>query len=136
MAITRWKPFHHSFDELFNEFPSITHMHTDLACDIHEDNNNVYVEMHVPGISVDNIDIKAEETHLHITASREKETESADKHFYHKEIHRGSFERIIQLPAAVLGDKAKAEIIDGVLKIVLPKKQKSNGKHSVKISRK
>lgn len=137
MAIMRWKPLHHHLDDLFNEFPtSIPHIHTDLSCDVHEDNNNVYVEMHVPGITAEQIDIKAEETHLHITASRQVESESADKHSYHKEIRRGSFERIIQLPAPVLGDQAQAEVTNGVLKIVLPKKQKSHGKHTVKITQK
>lgn len=130
MAIIRWKPFE-EFDELFEE--SRKQFTFDLATDVSEDKNNVYVEMNTAGIEPDNIDIQVYDHTLYVRGTREEKEESKDKHYTRKEIRRGSFEREITLPCPVEeGSNAQAEYSHGILKITLPK-EKSKQPSKIKI---
>ncbi|MFZ5953783.1 MAG: Hsp20/alpha crystallin family protein [Candidatus Dependentiae bacterium] len=122
MAIIRWKPFY-EIDELFDELTRSKQNGWDLAADVSEDDKSVTVEMHVPGVDVDKLDVHVEGNHLYVHGSREEKEEKKDKHFFKKEIRRGSFERIISLPCPVESENIQATFENGVLKIVLPKEQ-------------
>lgn len=123
MALVRWKPWQ-EIDKLFEHFPSLNGHSSDLATDIYEKDSNVIVKMHVPGIDAEQIHLKVEHTHLHISGSREEKKETKDEHYYHREIRYGSFERVVQLPCRVTQKDVKAEIKDGILIITLPKEEK------------
>lgn len=130
----RWKPI----EELEDLFEDIQHAHQirthgDFAADVYEENDNVVVTMQMAGIAPDKIDIEADDHHLRISGTREQQQENKDKQFYRKEIKRGFFERIVELPCEVIGDKASAEIHNGLLTIVIPKQlQKKSQKITVK----
>lgn len=100
----------------------------DMATDLYEDNGNIIVEMSAPGFNLEKIEINIENTHLKVTGTREEKEEQKEKNFYRKEIRRGSFERVIELPVAVDSEQTKAEFKDGILKIIMPKKVKSEAK--------
>lgn len=121
MPFIRWRPF----TDLDHLFENNSH---DLAADVYEENDTVYVEMHVPGMTPDEIDISVEDNHLRITGSRKEREEIGDRGYYYKEIRRGDFERSLTLPSAVDSSKASAEFSDGVLKIALPKKMAGESK--------
>ena len=57
-----------------------------------------------------------------------KKEEKKKKNHYTKEIRRGSFERVVQLPHTVEQEKVTAEYKNGVLKIKMPKKERSPDK--------
>ncbi len=137
MPIIKWKPFP-DVEELFEEFPfSSFRVHTwDLATNVHEDNGNVIVTMHLPGIELDEIDIKAEDNYLTIAGSRKEEEKAKGKQYYHKEIKYGNFERVIELPCLVVGDRANAELKDGVLTVTLPKQEKMKKATRIKVKKK
>lgn len=137
MSHVKWKPLHHLLrDDFFALDRSLqTLPGGDLAVDISESGNDVIVEMHIPGVDPDKLHVKVEETHVHISGSREEKEETKNKHYYHQEIRRGSFERIITLPTAVAGDKTHAEYKDGILILVMPKKQKG-GPNTIKVIKK
>lgn len=121
MPVLRWRPLA-ELEEMFEEIP--TRLSSwDLAVDVCEDKDDVIVEMHIPGIVPDKIDIEVEDNYLRVSGVRKEEEETKDKHFYRKEIKRGAFERTVMLPTAVIADQAKADFEHGVLKIILPKKQ-------------
>jgi HSP20 family protein len=122
MPIIRWKPFE-ELDKILEDFPSFRAHTWDLAADVYEEDDNVIVEMHIPGIDPDKVEIDVEDTYLHVSGSREEKEEVEDEKYYHKEIRRGSFERVIHLPARVVQEEARAEFKDGVLKVTLPKEQ-------------
>ena len=135
MPIIKWHPFH-DFDEFFEDLAHKHHHNGwDLAVDVSEDKSNVYVDMNIPGINPDKVDIEVEDTYLKVSGSREEKKEEKEKNYYRKEIRRGSFERVISLPSPVLGDKAKAEFSDGVLKITLPK-EKGKKLSKIKVAKK
>ena len=130
MKIIRWDPFgkNNLFDDDFFKIPfhSIKSIGCDLAVDVYEKNNTVFVQMQVPGIDADKIDISVQDTTLHVKGTRDEERETEDKDYYSKEIKRGSFERLIELPCAVMPEKTSAECKDGILRIALPKKVLAN----------
>ncbi|MGB8367597.1 MAG: Hsp20/alpha crystallin family protein [Candidatus Babeliales bacterium] len=137
MPIIKWKPFP-DVEELFEEFPfSSFRVHTwDLATNVYEGSGNVIVKMHLPGIELDEIALKAEDNYLTIAGSRKEEEKEKDKQYYHKEIKYGSFERVIALPCLVRGDQAEAELKDGVLTVTLPKQEITKKASHIKIRKK
>jgi len=131
MAIIKWEPFG-EIDRFFNDFPTQNFLKfgRDMAVDLYEEGNNVVAEMNISGIDPEKIDVTLEGNYLRIAGVREEEKEHKDKQFYSKEISRGSFERTVRLPQAVVEEKTEAEYKDGVLKILMPK---TEGKKKEKI---
>ncbi|MEM4348334.1 MAG: Hsp20/alpha crystallin family protein [Candidatus Anstonellaceae archaeon] len=137
VGLVRWKPFHdfgleRFFEDDFPFFPGRSGF-TDLATDVYDDGNNIVVKMNAPGFQGDAIDITFEGNYLKVTGQRKEEKEEKQKNYYCKEIHSGSFERLIRLPTAVKAEKAEAEYKDGVLKIVVPKEEPKGTKVKVKV---
>lgn len=133
MANIRWRPL----AEVENWFEELGLGHirsTDLAADIYEDDRNVYVEIHIPGINPENIDISVHHEQLRVTGSREEEKKVEERDYYHREIRRGSFERTLSLPCEVDERNARAEFHDGVLSITLPKKAEP-AEHKIRVER-
>ncbi|MBI3308568.1 MAG: Hsp20/alpha crystallin family protein [Candidatus Melainabacteria bacterium] len=126
MALLKWKPLgdiERIFDEDFPSFsfPSLPKIGWDLAVDMYEENSNYIAEMNLPGIDPDKVEVSVEDDHLKISGTREEEKETEKKNYYCKEIRRGSFERVVNLPASVKKDKVEARYADGVLRVILPK---------------
>lgn len=132
MRYVRWSPFS-ELEDVFETLPTIANG-LELAADLYEDNGNLIAEMHIPGIEPDRIDIEVHDKILHVSGSRQEKEETKDKHYYRKEIRRGSFERTIMLPVAVEGDKATAHFEHGVLKIALPIEKTKEHKVKVKVN--
>lgn len=105
------------------------------AVDVYEDKDNVIVETQLAGIDPDKVDISIENDVLCVKGENEKKSEIEDKNYYRKEIRRGSFYRSIPLPTHVESDKARAEAVDGVLKIFIPKAPEAKPK-TIKIETK
>ena len=131
MAIIKWHPFQTDwFDEEFRKIGGY------LAVDMYEDNGNLIVEMQIPGVRADKIDISIEDDILRISGTKEEKEELKDKDYYHKEIRTGSFERAVHLPLSVVADKAAAKCDDGILKVSIPKRNISEtGKVKVKVGK-
>lgn len=91
--------------------------------DVYEDRDRYTLEAELPGLSKEDFDIKVEHHSLTLSGERkfEKRTEGGD---YHRvERSYGSFTRVFSLPDAVDTEKVSAEYWDGLLRIVLPKKE-------------
>jgi len=125
--LIKWTPFLEPFedmDKMFSDFmPTVSGRQTGFmpAVDIYEDKNNVIVETQLAGVDPEKVDISIENDVLIIKGESEKKREVEEKNYYRKEIRRGGFYRSVPLPAHVLGEKASAEAVDGVLKISIPK---------------
>ncbi len=83
------------------------------------------VMMDIPAIDPKEISISIMEDRITIKGERKREAEVKEIDYYRSERVYGSFQRIIQLPSEVVGDKAKASYKDGVLKITIPKSQRA-----------
>ena len=129
MAISKWSPFHEMnrfFDDVFDHLPA--RLGFDLAVDLYQEDNDLVAEMSVPGIDIDKTEVDVIDDVLRVRGNREEKKESKEKNFYSREIHRGSFERAIRLPAAVVANETKASYKDGVLRVTMPLKKASEQK--------
>lgn len=133
MSLIKWEPFD-EFDRFLREVPAVRMqgMNFDLAADVYEDGNNLVAEMNLPGLAGEDIDVEVEDNHLRISGKREEVSEKKEKNHYAKEIRRGSFERVIPLPAPVRQDAVSAVYEQGVLKVTMPKRS-DTGENKVKV---
>lgn len=100
--------------------------------DIYEKDDNFIISMDLPGISVDDIKLTAEEDALIIAGSRNRSKEIKDEYCYRNERYFGSFEKVFNIPDNIDKDKIQAKYNNGVLKIILPKMPKAK-KQNIKI---
>lgn len=129
MSDRRLRPFH-GLGTFLGEVPPFQSSAFDFATDVSEHAGKVIVEMQVPGVDPEKINIEVENHQLRVSGSREEIRENRDKSYYRKEIKRGSFEREIHLPCLVDQNNVTAQIKDGILTISLPKQK---GKQASKI---
>jgi HSP20 family protein len=92
-----------------------------MALDVYDQDDAVVVEVTVPGVKPEDIDVRITGDVLSIRAeSKQEKTVSEDRYSY-KERSYGVMQRSITLPASVDPDKAEAKLEHGVLKLTLPK---------------
>lgn len=132
MALIKWTPYSDPFEEfekMLTDWPGYTGRQSFVpAVDVYQDNDNVYAEMSLPGVNINNVDISIANDVLTVEGSKEQKTEVDEKNYYRKEVRFGSFHRSVALPASVNGDKAVAEYQDGILKVTVPKEEKAKPK--------
>jgi HSP20 family protein len=91
------------------------------SADLSETAEAIHVQLDVPGINPDQLDIQLQDQILTVRGERKEEKEEKGKTFHRIERHAGNFTRAFQLPCAVAEDRVVAEYRDGVLQITLPK---------------
>lgn len=132
-GLMRWSPWG-DIDRLFEEeiWPSFGFT---PAMDIRQDKDSVIVEMAIPGVEADKVDINIENDVLTVSGHREEKKEVKREDYYRKEIREGSFSRSVVLPMPVKGDEAEAVYEKGMLTITIPKAEEAKPKKiAVKVS--
>lgn len=99
------------------------------ALDVYTTPESVVVEAGLPGVKPEDIDVTIEGDTLKIDGKFEKETDRKDVGYFHRELSRGEFSRVVVLPAAVKADGATATFKDGLLKLVIPKAEETKTRH-------
>lgn len=94
--------------------------------DLKEMDGEMVVKADLPGLQKDEIKVSIEENKmLHISGKREAEKEETkttpEARYYKAERQRGSFERVIELPAPARDNGIEARYENGVLTIRIPK---------------
>ena len=131
MALIKWDPFRdfNTFTERFGNFPNryfnapVSTTAWNPSVDIFENDNEVVVKAELPGMEAKDIDVKLENNVLTLRGERHFEKEAKEENYHRIEREYGSFSRAFSLPVSVNAEKVTAEYKDGVLKIVLPKKE-------------
>lgn len=97
------------------------------AVNIRETNENFEVEMAAPGMTKDDFKVELDENLLTITSEKENRHEEKEGEKYTKrEFSYQSFQRSFQLPKDVVDeDKIEAKYVNGVLHLVIPKKEEA-----------
>jgi HSP20 family protein len=85
-----------------------------------EQQDALKVEMELPGIRSENLDISVAGNELSIKVDRPDVAQEGVT-YHRRERPVGSFSRIVRLPVEVDADRVEADLRDGVLTITLPK---------------
>jgi len=141
MAVVRWDPFRDlgmiqdRMNRLFEDAgrgwrtdePSATTTWSP-AVDIFETEGEIVVKAELPGMDRKDITLNLEKNVLTLKGERRFEKETKDDNYHRIERSYGTFSRAFSIPATVDEKKIRADYKDGVLKIVLPKKEQSKPK--------
>lgn len=92
-----------------------------LAVDVFQDKNNVYVQSTIAGVKPEDLDISISSDTVTVKGQRQRQQEIAEEDFFYRECYWGGFSRTLPLPVEIDVDKAEAELKDGVLTMTLPK---------------
>lgn len=103
------------------------------AVDIFENDNDIVIQAELPGLKAKDIELRIENNVLLLKGERRFEKETKEENYHRVEREYGAFSRAFSLPVAVDGERVTAEYKDGVLKIVLPKKEEIKPK-PIKVS--
>lgn len=95
------------------------------AVNIVEHDNNYQVSLAVPGMKKDDFKIDVDGNMLTISSEKEETKEEKEKKFTRKEYNYSSFSRSFTLPEEINKEKIEAKYEDGVLKLVLPRKEEA-----------
>jgi HSP20 family protein len=95
------------------------------AVNIAESNESYGVSLAVPGMKKEDFNIDVNGNILTISCEKEETKEEKDAMFNRKEYNYSSFSRSFTLPDEVNKERIDANYTDGVLKIMLPKKDEA-----------
>jgi HSP20 family protein len=90
-----------------------------------EDDDRLYIEAEVPGVSEKDVDVTVHNGMLFIRG--ERKPEEGRRYLYNNRSY-GRFERVVTLPEAVKTDDVQARLADGLLRIELPKSPEARPK--------
>ena len=90
------------------------------AVNVWETGEAVMVELEVPGVKHDQVDISVAGGELSLSIKR-PEVEQSGVTYHRRERPVGDLTRVLRLPADVDAEKVSAELKNGVLSITLPK---------------
>lgn len=108
------------FDRVFREDAPTTQAGMPMA--MWEDDDHIYVEAELPGLSDGDVDVTIHRGVLLIRG--ERKAAEGRRYLYDARAY-GRFERMIRLPEAVDAENVEARMKDGVLSISLPKRPDS-----------
>jgi HSP20 family protein len=138
---TRWNPFQKiaridpflDFEELIRGFnaPALARDYErvmDMKLDVTEDEKQYLVNVDIPGVKKENIDISLTDHQVGIRAEvKREESREKGKEIY-SERYSGEAYRTFTLPAEIDSEKAEANYDGGVLTLKLPKKAGNSSK--------
>ena len=136
MSITRYDPFRdlRSLQEEVNRLFS-TNLSRSFAdegmargawtpnVDIYENKDQIVLEAELPGMRREDFEITVENNVLTLRGERRFEKKEESDNYHRVERAYGAFSRSFTLPQTVTGDSATAEYKNGVLRVVLAKRE-------------
>lgn len=132
MAIEKWDPWqelvrlqqevNELFSDFFNRFSSTKEISFTPQINMYETEEEVVLNVALPGTLQEDIDISLEDDVLYIRGERPDPygTIAGPRHI--EELCYGYFERQVQLPAKCFSEKIEADYSDGILNVRLIKK--------------
>lgn len=127
-------------DELFNNFFKNDY-HEDYvkscgskpATNVFETEKEFKIEVLLPGFAKEDVQLNYQKNVLTIKVEKEKEEKSEEFKYAHREFGAYNFEKQYRIPKSVNDEKISAKFENGVLNIVLNKKEEAKEKDPVEI---
>jgi HSP20 family protein len=125
-------------NSIFNEFahPAVTNEEQGGAesagfvppVDVYEDEQKIVLKLEVPGVKLEDLDIRLEKQRLTVKGERRFSTEEKAENFHRIERRFGNFVRSFTLPQTVDTEGVSAAYDAGVLTVTLAKKAEAQPK--------
>jgi len=127
-----WDDFDKAIERFFNVpwFPSVFHRGDPMRVDIKETEREYVVEAEIPGVKKDQIKLELDDDVLTIHVEQNEEIEAEGVNYIRKERKLANYSRSFYVEN-VKQDEVSAKYENGILKVILPKKEKGlkKGKH-------
>ena len=129
-------PFNKFIDQFINEGYSGDRTAQEFTpkVDIAESDTSFEIQLQLPGIPKDHIDITIERDQITVSGERNIEKNEEGKKFNSIESNFGAFRRSFTLPENINKDEIKANYTQGILIIEIPKDMEKMIKKSIAIS--
>ncbi|MCL4306626.1 Hsp20/alpha crystallin family protein [bacterium] len=95
--------------------------------DVYGNEQSLVVEVHLPGVRPEDTRIEFGQNFVRVSGSRHDVEVAGRRDYFHMEIERGQFQRVIQLPEGVTTTDYDARFEQGVLRMTFPYQGKSWG---------
>lgn len=115
--LLRWDPFGEGLHGLERAGATFA-----PAFDVRETKDAYEFRADVPGVDAKDLDVKLSQNRLTISGKREAEKSDHGDTYYTYERSHGGFTRQFTMPEGVDAEKITADLKDGVLKVLVPKK--------------
>ncbi|MEA4902966.1 Hsp20/alpha crystallin family protein [Desulfitobacterium sp.] len=117
------------FEDFFNRpfFPPFYRGHVPMKVDIKETDKEYVVEADLPGAKKDEINLQLDEDRLTISVNKDAQSEEEKSNYIRRERSMSTMSRSFALSNVKVED-VKAKFDNGVLSIILPKREYGNGK--------
>ncbi|WP_210486530.1 Hsp20/alpha crystallin family protein [Rufibacter aurantiacus] len=103
------------------------------AVDLWETEKTYEVELALPGVTKENINVEFEEGVLRVSGERTFKKENQDQKYHRVENLYGKFRRSFQLPEHIDAAAIDAQFENGVLHISVPKVEEKVVKHQISV---
>lgn len=117
----RVAPFYADFDKWANEAEGIWHPSVDIS----ENENAFVLKAELPGVKREDISIDINNKTLTLKGEKKFEEKTEKENYVRVERSYGSFSRTFALSDKVDTENVKATYKDGVLEVILPKKEEA-----------
>lgn len=129
-------------DDIFNrDLPSVftSNFNTGMSVpkvNIKETADAFMIELAVPGLKKSDFKLDLDNQVLTISTESKEENEHKEENYTRREFGYSAFKRTFTLPDSVNDEKINANYTDGILSVLLPKKEEAKQKpvRSIKIS--
>ena len=122
---TLFDDFFKPFNELFDNSRFWGRAATVPAVNIIENKDHYKVTLAVPGVKKEDFKIDVDNRTLTISAEKEEKMEEKEDRYTRREYNYTSFSRSFTLPEDVKQDAIEARYEDGVLNLLLPRKEEA-----------
>ena len=145
-SVIRWSPIsdlmslHSAMDRLFSDTFGVPGQSRTvgavgegyLPLDVYQTDKEWVIRASVPGVDPSTVDVTFDGGQISIKGEIKPPADAKSENFWLRENFYGKFSRQVTLPEDALGDQAKAQFLNGVLTLTVPKAQPAKPK-SVKI---
>jgi HSP20 family protein len=118
-----YKDFFRPWNEWFDD--DFSNLMTMPAVNITENKNEYNVSLAAPGMKKDDFKIDMDGNLLTISSENKQEKETKEDKYTRKEFNYSSFSRTFTIPDEINKEKIDAHYENGILRLVLPKKEEA-----------
>lgn len=91
------------------------------AIEFNETEQNLILKAEIPGVDIKHLNINAEPESVSISGVHNHQRSTREKEIIPSQLHYGKLDCNVSLPVEIQVDHVRAELIDGLLTITMPK---------------